>query len=109
MVAAGDGLRLGAVTRKAAVLLHGKPLVVWSLLAIARAPGLGGGVLVVHPDDREVARTAWLPAGEAESWSVCVGGATRARSVAAGLSRVPEDAGFVLVHDAARPITSAHA
>jgi 2-C-methyl-D-erythritol 4-phosphate cytidylyltransferase len=35
------------------------------------------------------------------------GGATRAHSVAAGLARVPEEAGVVLVHDAARPLATA--
>lgn len=34
------------------------------------------------------------------------GGATRSDSVRAGLARVPSDADFILVHDAARPMAS---
>jgi 2-C-methyl-D-erythritol 4-phosphate cytidylyltransferase len=55
-------------------------------------------VLVVHPDrvgDRE-------PMVDA----VVAGGATRSGSVRAGLAAVPDDAGVILVHDAARPLAS---
>jgi 2-C-methyl-D-erythritol 4-phosphate cytidylyltransferase len=48
---------------------------------------------------------ALLPAGL--TLEVVPGGATRARSVRAGLSAVPADCEIVLVHDAARPLASA--
>ncbi|NYJ06096.1 2-C-methyl-D-erythritol 4-phosphate cytidylyltransferase [Geodermatophilus daqingensis] len=73
-------------------------------MAWAVATLLDGGVdevVVAAPaaDHEEFARA--LPAGI----RLVVGGATRTDSVRAALGAVPGDAGAVLVHDAARPLT----
>lgn len=108
VVAAGEGTRLGRGVRKAAVEVAGEPLVVHALRALAQAPGRVGGVLVVHADDLDRARSEWLAAsGVGEGWTAVAGGATRGASTAAGLAAAPEDCTLFLVHDAARPLLSA--
>ena len=106
VVAAGAGARLQRGARKAAVPLGGRPLVVWSLETLAKAPGLSGGVLVVHPEDLDVAGEEWLPAADAdpESWQVVAGGGARAESVRAGLRAADDSIAWILVHEAARPL-----
>jgi 2-C-methyl-D-erythritol 4-phosphate cytidylyltransferase len=57
------------------------------------------GVVLVLPADRGAdAAGAW------DADATVVGGATRSASVRAGLCAVPERAGVVAVHDAARPL-----
>jgi 2-C-methyl-D-erythritol 4-phosphate cytidylyltransferase len=92
LVAAGSGERLGASRPKAFVMLAGRPMVEWSVLAL-RAAGLEEIVVA-------------LPAGEAAPVG-CVGvpgGGTRSSSVRAALTAAGE--GDVVVHDAARPLVS---
>ena len=114
LVGAGDGARLDGALRKAAVAVAGRPLITWSLAAVARAPSLRGGVVVVHPDDLDTARDQWLPVAlddpaleESAMWTVTAGGATRRESVLAGLAACPADARLVLIHDGARPLLAA--
>lgn len=105
IVAAGEGSRLGAGDRKAAVEIGGVPLAGHALRALADAPGAHGGALVVHEADVARARREWLPAyGGALRWQVVPGGETRPASVAAGLACAPADAELLLVHDGARPL-----
>jgi len=86
VVAAGDGRRFGLP--KHSVPLAGVPL--WTRARDALLTGGVGGVVVVGP----------VPEGVA-------GGPRRRDSVSAGLAGLPEDAEFVLVHDAARALASA--
>jgi 2-C-methyl-D-erythritol 4-phosphate cytidylyltransferase len=98
VAAAGSGLRLGAGRPKALIELAGRPLVSWAVAAL-----MDGGV-----DQVVVA----VPAGCSDQFIQSVppgtrlvdGGATRTESVRAALQAVG-DAGAVLVHDAARPLT----
>lgn len=78
-------------------MLHGAPVVRWSVEALARA-GAGQVVVAVDPDQREAAESALAgtPA------IIVPGGATRTASVRAALARVRDD-DVILVHDAARP------
>jgi 2-C-methyl-D-erythritol 4-phosphate cytidylyltransferase len=96
VVAGGSGVRFGGY--KQFVLLAGREVVDWSLDAAHRA--CAGVVLVV-------------PAGMVDKYAgrasvVVAGGPTRASSVRAGLEAVPPDAHVVIVHDAARPLSSSH-
>ena len=99
---------------KLATTVHGRPLLAWSLDAIAGAPAVDRIVVVVAPQRlEEVAAAAWLPAKVVR---VVAGGARRQESVAAGLAALDElDSGagqkgqedrVVLVHDGARPLVS---
>ena len=94
VVAAGTGERFGGPKQYEA--LAGKRVLDWSLAA-ARAAS-DGVVLVVAPG-READPE---PAADV----VVAGGDTRSASVRNGLAAVPDDAGVVVVHDAARPAAS---
>ncbi|MBN2170601.1 MAG: 2-C-methyl-D-erythritol 2,4-cyclodiphosphate synthase [Candidatus Krumholzibacteriota bacterium] len=102
VVAAGGGSRLGG-TPKQYRLLAGRPLLVWSLATFAAHADRERLVLVVPPGDEE--RAAALVSGYTGlTPRVVAGGATRQVSVAAGLSAIDEQDGYVAVHDAARPL-----
>jgi 2-C-methyl-D-erythritol 4-phosphate cytidylyltransferase/2-C-methyl-D-erythritol 2,4-cyclodiphosphate synthase len=108
VVAAGGSTRmLGA--DKLSASLAGRPLLAWTLDAIAAAPTVAR-IVVVSPQDRlaEVSAAPWLPR---EVVDVVAGGARRQESVHAGflaLERIaPADDRVVLVHDGARPLVSA--
>jgi 2-C-methyl-D-erythritol 4-phosphate cytidylyltransferase len=93
LVAAGSGERLGAGRPKAFVMLAGRPMLEWSLVAL-RAAGLRDVVVALPPGEAAPEGCAGVP-----------GGATRSASVRAGLAAAApgED---VVVHDAARPLVA---
>ena len=105
VVAAGSGTRLGAELPKAFVRLDGPTLLERSLHAVRGMRHAADPVLVV-PADRldEAAAIAVAVFGRAAQ--VVSGGATRQQSVAAGLAMLAGDVEIVLVHDAARALTS---
>lgn len=101
--AAGVGRRFGGEVAKQYAELDGQPLVARALQALLAHPSVEGAVVVLAADD-----AAWPGWSELCGKPVlaCVGGATRAESVLAGLAALPESVradDFVLVHDAARP------
>jgi 2-C-methyl-D-erythritol 4-phosphate cytidylyltransferase len=102
IAAAGASTRLGGATPKPWIRIGGRSLLEHSLRALARAPGVAGGVVVTAPGDRRFRRLR--PAARRGIVAVA-GGPTRALSVLNGLRALvtaePED--WVLVHDAARP------
>lgn len=105
VVAAGSSSRMGGVDKLMAPI-GGRPLLAWTLAAVAASPSVGRLVLVTAPGrEAEVEGAPWLPAGID---AVVGGGATRGASVAAGV-RALEDLDPdrpdrpVLVHDGARP------
>jgi 2-C-methyl-D-erythritol 4-phosphate cytidylyltransferase/2-C-methyl-D-erythritol 2,4-cyclodiphosphate synthase len=100
VVAAGKGLRVGGETPKQFRTLNGKPVIRWSVEALAHA-GADTIVTVIAPETRPEAEAAL--AGIAGIVFVS-GGATRQDSVRAGLEALAERApARVLIHDAARP------
>jgi 2-C-methyl-D-erythritol 4-phosphate cytidylyltransferase len=106
VAAAGAGDRLGGNEPKALVELAGRPLIAWSLAALAASKAVEQ-VVIAAPDghENEIAAVA----GEAATGlpvRVVAGGESRSRSVANGLEAVGE-AAIVVVHDAARPLVTA--
>lgn len=111
VVAAGTSTRMGGVDKLSAVL-GGRPLLEWSLSALAATPEVRHLVLVVAPG-LEAAARAQLPV---RITAVATGGSHRGASVEAGfraLERlwaaedgVPGSDPVVLVHDAARPLVA---
>lgn len=103
VVAAGSGVRLGGEVPKAVRPLAGRPLVSWSVAALA-----GGGVtevvVVVGDGLQDVFAEALAEAPI--PWRIVIGGATRQESVARGIAALPPGE-IVLVHDAARPLVPA--
>ncbi len=99
ILAAGSGERLGARRPKALVELGGRPMLQWSLDALAGVPGIDRIVLAL-PAGVALPPGLRLPPGELRSVE---GGAARSDSVALALAAAGEG-DPVLVHDAARPL-----
>jgi len=100
VVAAGASRRMGGLDKMEAPLA-GRPLLAWSVEAMAAARSVRRVVVVVAPDRVErMTRASWL----AEDVAVVAGGARRADSVLAGVRAT--DAPVVLVHDGARPLAT---
>jgi 2-C-methyl-D-erythritol 4-phosphate cytidylyltransferase len=105
VVGGGAGDRLGADRPKAFVRLGGRTMLAWSL-AMLDDHDLIDGIVMVVPEEYE--ERASLLADDICATKIAAavpGGATRPESASAGLACVPESAEFVLVHDAARPLT----
>jgi 2-C-methyl-D-erythritol 4-phosphate cytidylyltransferase len=106
VAAAGSGDRLGGGQPKALVELAGRPLVAWSVAALAASERVEQ-LVIAAPGGHEDQIAA--VAGEAAPnlpLDVVAGGSSRSRSVANGLEAVPE-AAIIVVHDAARPLVTA--
>src|SRR5437868_4122424 len=106
VVAAGRGLRAGGDLPKQFRAIGGETLLRRALLSFVEAPKVGLVQPVVRPEDLMLVRSL---TGGMDVLAPVFGGATRQASVRAGLEalekRNPE---IVLVHDAARPFTSAN-
>jgi 2-C-methyl-D-erythritol 4-phosphate cytidylyltransferase len=99
IAAAGSGQRLGAGGPKALIRLRGRPMIEWSLIALAEAESIGAIVIAAPPGaEAEIER---LAGGRA---TVITGGATRAESVRLALEAGEGD--VVAIHDAARPLVT---
>ncbi len=105
IVAAGTGTRLGAKEPKALLTIGGRPLVVFAVERALASASISGVVVVAPPGYEDAVRDALGPS--VGSAVVVTGGATRQRSVAAGMDAVDAGADVVVVHDAARPFASA--
>jgi 2-C-methyl-D-erythritol 4-phosphate cytidylyltransferase/2-C-methyl-D-erythritol 2,4-cyclodiphosphate synthase len=109
VVAAGASRRMDGVDKLLAPIA-GRPLLAWTLDAVAASPVVGRLVLVTAPERVAAWRdAAWLPASVD---AVVAGGAARQESVAAGVRELARldpggDDRPVLVHDGARPLVSA--
>lgn len=104
VVAAGSGSRFGEA--KQFVDLAGVSVLDRSVQTAARH---SDGVVVVVPASESAGWSSGVEAGELRDGfesRVAVGGSTRSASVRSGLAAVPDNAEFVLVHDAARPLAS---
>lgn len=105
MAAAGEGNRFGGA--KQFSRLGNRCVIDWT---VQRAARWSEGVVVVLPEARAVGADAWQlsdPDGDCAGQVVAVaGGVLRSDSVRRGLSRVPDDAEIVLVHDGARPLAT---
>ena len=110
VVAAGRGARLGAERPKQYLLCAGKPLLAHTLEALTAAWPFSAATVAIHADDRtlyEETLALLSPAARAAFGPPAIGGATRQRSVLAGLEALaPAQTGIVLIHDAARPFPS---
>ncbi len=104
LVAAGRGERLGDDRPKAFANLGGRPLLAESLERLEASPWIEALVLVAPEGWEEPSILLAEEIGAGKVHAAVTGGATRADSVRAGLAEVPEDAGVVVVHDAARPL-----
>ncbi len=91
---------------KALIPLGSRPLVAWSMIALAACDAIDGIVLAA-PTGQEIPMRMAVGEAGGEGLVVISGGASRQRSVQAALAAVPDDAEYILVHDAARPLVTA--
>lgn len=109
VVAAGKGTRFGQPYNKVFHPLDGVSVLTRCLKALEAFGVFEGAVLVLSSQDEEAYQA--LIAREGESPLVrarCTGGASRQESVLSGLRLVPQNAGIVAIHDAARLCDAAH-
>ncbi len=102
IVAAGAGVRAGPGEPKQFRAILGVPMLLRALRPFTSHPDVGQ-VVVVVATGFEVRPPEWLAKLVGERLVLVAGGRTRAHSVRAGLDALPERAGVVLIHDAARP------
>jgi 2-C-methyl-D-erythritol 4-phosphate cytidylyltransferase len=107
VLAGGSGSRFGREINKVYLPLAGRPVLAWSLRALAANPDIGVLVLVTRPQD--VDHMTEVVAGL--DVEVVSGGTTRQGSELAALRHLAGriDAGdidAVLIHDGARPLVS---
>ena len=111
VAAAGKGTRLGLGRNKAFVPLAGVPIIVRNLQQLDTLANLGRVVIALGPDELTEAQKL-LAAYEKEwfphvQWQLVAGGKERQDSVANALAVITEKAGWVAVHDGARPFATA--
>ena len=102
---AGSGSRFGSPLAKQYVAVDGMPMLSHTLAALADVRRVTLVLVALAPDDDEFDQRVTLPRGDRFAVARC-GGATRARTVAAGLAELGRRGAraddWVLVHDAAR-------
>jgi 2-C-methyl-D-erythritol 4-phosphate cytidylyltransferase len=98
IVAAGSGQRLGADRPKALVELGGRPMLQWSLDALAQLDELSQTIVAMPAGTPAPAGVSGVDGGATRSDSV-------RRALAAAAPGDPDE--LVLVHDAARPLLTA--
>ncbi|MEO0312856.1 MAG: hypothetical protein RL140_86 [Actinomycetota bacterium] len=106
LVAAGQGLRLGAGVPKALVKIAGLTVLEHSLARLAPTKNLSQVVIAAAPghiDEFVSLASGHLP--DAVELTVVAGGDTRQESVALALAEVNHSSTEILVHDAARCFT----
>ena len=104
IAAAGSGERLGLDRPKAFANLRDRPLLAESLERLEGSDWIDSIVVAAPPDWEEPVILLAEELGCGKVAEAVTGGTTRAASVAAAISVVPEDAAVALVHDAARPV-----
>ena len=102
IVAGGSSTRTGGKELKQFRWVAGKPVLLHSLQTfMARADVIS--VVVVLPREYAADPPPWIFQCDIDRLMISTGGRTRTESVSNGLEDLPDEAGVVLVHDAARP------
>jgi 2-C-methyl-D-erythritol 4-phosphate cytidylyltransferase len=104
LAAAGKSSRFGDPHKKKVFSsLGSKPLWMFAAEAFSNRKDIEQLIMVIAADDQEMFRDKFMGIATMLGFQVVVGGAERADSVLNGLKEVRDDAGFVAIHDAARP------
>lgn len=103
---AGIGARAGGCGPKQYASVGGRPMVEHTLSALMKVSRIEATLVVLSPQDDRFERCVPTLSARPDVWAARCGGASRALSVAAGLSELTRrgvgDNDWVLVHDAAR-------
>ena len=104
ILSAGNSTRFGGTTKKQFYLLKGKPVLYYSLKAFNDAKAIDEIILVTSKEDIANVNQFVLDNSFNKVKKVVVGGETRQQSVKNGLDAIDDKEGYVLIHDAARPL-----
>jgi len=102
--AAGASTRFGPGPKKPFTALGGRPIWLRSAELFWNRADVAQVLLVISPNDREEFEDRFRPTMLFANARVVSGGAERFESVANALACLPDDAGYVAVHDAVRPL-----
>jgi len=101
VLAAGGSQRMGGFDKLFEVVID-RPLVAWTVAAVAAAESVRRVILVARPEQVDALQLeAWVRAADV---TVVAGGERRQESVAAGVEA--SDAEVVVLHDGARPLAT---
>jgi 2-C-methyl-D-erythritol 4-phosphate cytidylyltransferase len=104
--AAGKSSRFGGAEKKPFTSLGGRPVWLRSAELFWTRPDVARVYLVISPDDRDEFRGRFGHLLVFTNAEVVDGGSERFESVANALQKLSDDAEFVAVHDAVRPLVS---
>src|SRR6266481_8413085 len=104
LVAAGSSQRMGF--DKLFAVIAGKPVIAHTIRAFELARSIEGIVVVAREDRHDDIKTIVRDENFEKVRSIIPGGKHRQDSVRAGLDRVGDEAKYVAVHDAARPLVT---
>jgi 2-C-methyl-D-erythritol 4-phosphate cytidylyltransferase len=105
IVAAGDSRRMGFDKLLAAIA--GRPVIVHTIHAFERAACVDRIIIVAREDRHSEIKAIVRDESFKKVHSIIPGGKHRQDSVRAGLGHVESTAGYVAIHDAARPLITA--
>lgn len=105
IVAAGSSRRMGS--DKLFVAIAGKPVIAHAISAFEKANSVSAIIVVAREDRHRDLEKLVRDQNWKKIQSVIAGGEHRQDSVRAGLEQLSEDARYVAVHDAARPLVTA--
>ena len=100
IAAAGSGSRMGADRNKLLLKIAGKTVLEWTLKAACASKAINWIGIIGQPKDKSSICSIINNSVKLVEW--INGGSTRQQSVQLGLSALPDDAKFVLIHDGAR-------
>ena len=100
IAAAGSGSRMGADRNKLLLKIAGKTVLEWTLKAALNSQAINWIGIIGQPKDKDSICSIVQESVQSVKW--INGGSTRQQSVQLGLSSLPDDAKYVLIHDGAR-------
>ena len=100
IAAAGSGNRMGADRNKLLLKIAGKTVLEWTLKAAFASKSIHWIGIIGQPKDKNSICAIINDSVKPIKW--IDGGSTRQQSIQLGLSALPDDAQFVLIHDGAR-------
>lgn len=105
IVAGGSSTRTGGTELKQFRWVAGKPALLHSLQTFMARPDVVS-VVCVLPRDYAADPPPWIFQCDIDRLMISTGGKSRTESVLNGLEDLPDEAGVVLIHDAARPLVT---
>ncbi len=106
IVAAGGSTRMGSGESKQFLPLLGRPAISYTLRAFQSCALIDEIIVVCRAQDADRIRDVASEYAIEKLASVVEGGSCRAESVKNGLDKVSENAGYVAIHDGARPLVT---